>query len=34
MKKWNVFLPLMSELKDPSMETEDNRHWDKIKTLL
>jgi hypothetical protein len=34
MKKWNVFLPLMSELKDPSMITPDNRHWDKIRVLL
>lgn len=34
MKKWNTFLPLMAELKDPSMEAEDDRHWNKIRELI
>lgn len=31
LKRWATFLPLLGELKDPSMETEDGRHWKKLK---
>lgn len=34
MKKWNTFLPLMTELKDVSMVVDDDRHWNKMKKLL
>lgn len=34
LKKWTTFLPLLGELKDPAMETEDNRHWKSIKDLV
>jgi len=34
LKKWNTFLPLLTELKDPAMETEDGRHWKKLKELV
>lgn len=34
MKKWNTFLPLMTELKDASMTVKDDRHWNKMKGLL
>jgi len=34
IKKWLTFLPLLSELKDPSMDVEDGRHWAKIKKLV
>ena len=28
---WNVFLPIISDLKEKYMETEDGRHWKKVK---
>ena len=34
LKKWATFLPLLGELKDPSMTTEDHRHWKKLKDLV
>jgi dynein heavy chain len=34
IKKWATFLPLLTELKDPSMEVEDGRHWNKVRTLV
>ena len=34
LKKWATFLPLLGELKDPSMTTEDRRHWKKLKDLV
>jgi dynein heavy chain len=30
LKNWATFLPLLGELKDPSMEVPDGRHWRKI----
>ena len=30
-KNWATFLPLLGELKDPSMNSSDGRHWKKIK---
>lgn len=30
IKKWTAFLPLCAEMRHPSMETEDSRHWKKI----
>lgn len=34
LKKWATFLPLLGELKDPSMNSEDHRHWKKLKDLV
>jgi len=34
LKNWAIFLPLLGELKDPSIETKDDRHWTKIKELV
>lgn len=34
LKKWATFLPLLGELKDPSMNSEDGRHWKKLKVLV
>ena len=34
IKKWAVFMPLLQELKDPSMIVEDGRHWNKVRTLV
>lgn len=34
IKKWASFLPLCAEMRDPSMETPDGRHWEKIKKLV
>ena len=33
-KRWGTFLPLLGELKDPSMEVEDGRHWKKLKDIV
>jgi len=30
IKKWATFMPLLNELKDPSMNVEDGRHWAKV----
>jgi len=34
LKNWATFLPLVGELKDPSMEVEDERHWKKVKQVV
>lgn len=34
VKRWLVFLPLLGELKDPAMETNDNRHWDALREVI
>jgi len=34
LKAWNIFLPLLGELKDHSMETEDGRHWKRLKDIV
>ena len=34
IKKWATFMPLLNELKDPSMIVEDGRHWNKVKSLV
>ena len=34
LKNWAIFLPLLGELKDPSIETKDDRHWNRIKELV
>lgn len=34
LKKWGTFLPLLGELKDPSMNTSDGRHWKKLKVIV
>jgi len=31
IKKWATFLPLLTELKDPSMIVDDDRHWAKVR---
>jgi hypothetical protein len=31
IKRWAIFLPLLAELKDNSMNVEDGRHWAKVK---
>ena len=33
-KKWSTFLPLLGELKDPSMDVDDGRHWRKLKEIV
>lgn len=34
IKRWATFMPLLNELKDPSMIVEDGRHWAKVTTLV
>lgn len=34
IKKWATFMPLLNELKDPSMIVEDGRHWRKVRSLV
>lgn len=34
LKKWGTFIPLLTELKDPSMNTADGRHWKEVKTVV
>lgn len=34
IKNWLLFLPLVEELKDKSMNQEDDRHWTKIRKIL
>jgi dynein heavy chain len=34
IKKWATFMPLLNELKDPSMIVEDGRHWKKVRDLV
>ena len=31
LKNWSIFLPLLTELKDPAMEADDDRHWKGVK---
>lgn len=31
LKKWGLFLPSLEELKDKAMQTEDERHWKRLK---
>jgi len=31
IKKWATFMPLLNELKYPSMEVEDGRHWANVR---
>jgi len=33
-KDWQIFLPLLGELKDPAMESADKRHWKKVMDLV
>lgn len=32
IKKWSIFIPLISDLKHESMITADKRHWNKVRT--
>lgn len=32
IKNWGIFIPMVSDLKDPSMDVADERHWKKVKT--
>jgi len=32
LQRWTTFIPLLGELKDPSMDVEDNRHWKDVQT--
>lgn len=34
LKNWATFLPLLTELKDLSMDTDDKRHWKRLKELV
>jgi dynein heavy chain len=34
LKNWAVFLPLLGELKDPAMDSKDDRHWNKVRELV
>jgi len=34
LRNWETFLPLLGDLKDPSVATSDDRHWNKIKDLV
>jgi dynein heavy chain, axonemal len=34
LKRWSTFLPLLGELKDPCMDSDDGRHWRKIKDIV
>jgi dynein heavy chain len=34
IKKWATFMPLLNELKDPSMLVEDGRHWAKVRKVV
>jgi len=34
IKYWNIFLPLIQELKNEAMDSEDDRHWNKMRKLL
>ena len=31
IKNWSTFIPMVSDLKDPSMDVADERHWKKVK---
>jgi len=31
IQNWNVFLPIIADLKEKYMEVEDGRHWKKFK---
>jgi len=34
IKKWATFMPLLNELKDPSMDVADGRHWSKVRKVV
>lgn len=34
LRKWATFIPLLTELKDPSMNTNDGRHWKEVKLVV
>lgn len=34
IKRWSIFIPLISDLKHDSMITPDGRHWKKVKDTL
>lgn len=34
LKKWKTFIPLLNDLKDPSMSTSDGRHWKEVKAVV
>ena len=34
LKNWATFIPLLAELKDPSMNTPDGRHWKDVKSIV
>lgn len=31
IKNWGTFVPMVTDLKDPSMEVKEDRHWIKVK---
>lgn len=34
LRKWGTFIPLLTELKDPAMNTSDSRHWKEVKVVV
>nr|SYZ35238.1 PtDNAH9b [Paramecium tetraurelia] len=34
LRKWGTFIPLLTELKDPAMNTTDSRHWKEVKVVV
>jgi len=34
IRKWSTFLPLLGELKDNSMNTDDKRHWREVQNIV
>lgn len=34
IRKWSTFIPLLTELKDPAMNTNDGRHWKEVKVIV
>lgn len=34
IRDWQTFLPLLGELKEPSMNVPDNRHWKAVQKLV
>ena len=34
IKRWGIFIPLISDMKHDSMNTPDGRHWKKVKDTL
>lgn len=31
IKRWSIFIPMITDLKHDSMNTKDERHWKKVK---